>query len=223
VAAVRTAPQQAFHLRRRITRGAHAHPSAIPDESSMQLYLFVQGTVRPHSDLSPLSCTQINTDRHEGRRAAPPHPQTHRCRYTHPNCHVHARGRVPTCTDTHTNIPVIVCITHAVCMPVCTPVCACLCVRLCVRLCGRLSLRLCGWQVGDTSIDLPEATCLIQISSHYGSRRQEAQRLGTPKHTNRHTCTQNCIHARTHTHTHTHPAHVARFSIVAAAALMMVP
>ena len=34
-------------------------------------------------------------------------------------------------------------------------------------------------QVGDTSIDLPEATCLIQISSHFGSRRQEAQRLGT--------------------------------------------
>ncbi|CAG8539606.1 1532_t:CDS:10, partial [Scutellospora calospora] len=32
-------------------------------------------------------------------------------------------------------------------------------------------------KVGDTSIDLPEATCLIQISSHYGSRRQEAQRL----------------------------------------------
>jgi DNA excision repair protein ERCC-3 len=25
---------------------------------------------------------------------------------------------------------------------------------------------------------LPEATCLIQISSHFGSRRQEAQRLG---------------------------------------------
>jgi DNA excision repair protein ERCC-3 len=35
-----------------------------------------------------------------------------------------------------------------------------------------------GNQVGDTSIDLPEATCLIQISSHFGSRRQEAQRLG---------------------------------------------
>ncbi|KAG0061858.1 DNA repair helicase RAD25 [Linnemannia elongata] len=33
-------------------------------------------------------------------------------------------------------------------------------------------------KVGDTSIDLPEATCLIQVSSHYGSRRQEAQRLG---------------------------------------------
>ncbi|OAJ37856.1 hypothetical protein BDEG_21829 [Batrachochytrium dendrobatidis JEL423] len=33
-------------------------------------------------------------------------------------------------------------------------------------------------KVGDTSIDLPEASCLIQISSHYGSRRQEAQRLG---------------------------------------------
>jgi DNA excision repair protein ERCC-3 len=33
-------------------------------------------------------------------------------------------------------------------------------------------------KVGDTSIDLPEATCLIHISSHYGSRRQEAQRLG---------------------------------------------
>ncbi|CAG8437334.1 3439_t:CDS:10 [Ambispora gerdemannii] len=33
-------------------------------------------------------------------------------------------------------------------------------------------------KASDTSIDLPEATCLIQISSHYGSRRQEAQRLG---------------------------------------------
>jgi DNA excision repair protein ERCC-3 len=33
-------------------------------------------------------------------------------------------------------------------------------------------------KVGDTSIDLPEATVIIQISSHYGSRRQEAQRLG---------------------------------------------
>ena len=34
------------------------------------------------------------------------------------------------------------------------------------------------FQVGDTSIDLPEATVIIQISSHFGSRRQEAQRLG---------------------------------------------
>ncbi|KAJ1864946.1 DNA repair helicase RAD25 [Coemansia sp. RSA 2703] len=33
-------------------------------------------------------------------------------------------------------------------------------------------------KVGDTSIDLPEATCLIQVSFQYGSRRQEAQRLG---------------------------------------------
>ncbi|BEJ16468.1 hypothetical protein CspHIS471_0510730 [Cutaneotrichosporon sp. HIS471] len=33
-------------------------------------------------------------------------------------------------------------------------------------------------KVGDTSIDLPEASVLIQISSHFGSRRQEAQRLG---------------------------------------------
>ncbi|KAJ3193009.1 hypothetical protein HK101_005592 [Irineochytrium annulatum] len=33
-------------------------------------------------------------------------------------------------------------------------------------------------KVGDTSIDIPEASVLIQISSHYGSRRQEAQRLG---------------------------------------------
>lgn len=33
-------------------------------------------------------------------------------------------------------------------------------------------------KVGDTSIDIPEANCLIQISSQYGSRRQEAQRLG---------------------------------------------
>jgi DNA excision repair protein ERCC-3 len=33
-------------------------------------------------------------------------------------------------------------------------------------------------KVGDTSLDLPEATCLVQISSQFGSRRQEAQRMG---------------------------------------------
>ena len=33
-------------------------------------------------------------------------------------------------------------------------------------------------KVGDNSTDIPEANVLIQISSHAGSRRQEAQRLG---------------------------------------------
>lgn len=33
-------------------------------------------------------------------------------------------------------------------------------------------------KVGDNSLDIPEANVLIQISSHAGSRRQEAQRLG---------------------------------------------
>ena len=33
-------------------------------------------------------------------------------------------------------------------------------------------------KVADTSFDLPEAYVLIQISSHGGSRRQEAKRLG---------------------------------------------
>eukprot|EP00127_Corallochytrium_limacisporum_P000580 Clim_evm7s20 gene=Clim_evmTU7s20 len=33
-------------------------------------------------------------------------------------------------------------------------------------------------KIGDNSFDLPDANVLIQISSHYGSRRQEAQRLG---------------------------------------------
>lgn len=33
-------------------------------------------------------------------------------------------------------------------------------------------------RVGDTSIDLPGANVIIQISSHFGSRKQEAQRLG---------------------------------------------
>ncbi len=40
-------------------------------------------------------------------------------------------------------------------------------------------------KVGDTSIDLPGANVIIQISSHFASRRQEAQRLGRilrPKH-----------------------------------------
>lgn len=29
-------------------------------------------------------------------------------------------------------------------------------------------------KIGDTSLDIPEASCLIQISAQYGSRRQEA-------------------------------------------------
>ena len=33
-------------------------------------------------------------------------------------------------------------------------------------------------KVGDNSINIPEASVIIQISSHAGSRRQEAQRLG---------------------------------------------
>jgi len=33
-------------------------------------------------------------------------------------------------------------------------------------------------RVGDVALDLPEANVILQISSHYGSRRQEAQRLG---------------------------------------------
>lgn len=32
--------------------------------------------------------------------------------------------------------------------------------------------------VGDTSIDIPEANVIIQVNSHFGARRQEAQRLG---------------------------------------------
>jgi DNA excision repair protein ERCC-3 len=47
---------------------------------------------------------------------------------------------------------------------------------------------ICISKVGDTSIDLPEANVIIQVSSHFGSRRQEAQRLGRilrPKSTTR--------------------------------------
>ena len=33
-------------------------------------------------------------------------------------------------------------------------------------------------RVGDCAIDLPAASIIIQVSSHFGSRRQEAQRLG---------------------------------------------
>ena len=33
-------------------------------------------------------------------------------------------------------------------------------------------------RVGDDSIDIPDASVLIEIDSHHGSRRQEAQRLG---------------------------------------------
>jgi superfamily II DNA or RNA helicase len=34
-------------------------------------------------------------------------------------------------------------------------------------------------KVGDNSIDLPDTNVIIQISAHFGSRRQEAQRMGT--------------------------------------------
>lgn len=37
---------------------------------------------------------------------------------------------------------------------------------------------ICLSKVGDTSIDLPEANVIIQVSSHFGARRKEAQRLG---------------------------------------------
>jgi DNA excision repair protein ERCC-3 len=33
-------------------------------------------------------------------------------------------------------------------------------------------------KVGDVALDLPEANVIIQVASHYGARRQEAQRLG---------------------------------------------
>lgn len=33
-------------------------------------------------------------------------------------------------------------------------------------------------KVGDTALDIPEANVIIQVSSHFASRRQEAQRLG---------------------------------------------
>lgn len=40
-------------------------------------------------------------------------------------------------------------------------------------------------KVGDTALDIPEANVIIQVSSQFGARRQEAQRLGRilrPKH-----------------------------------------
>ncbi len=33
-------------------------------------------------------------------------------------------------------------------------------------------------RVGDVALDVPDANVIIQISSHYGSRLQEAQRMG---------------------------------------------
>ena len=33
-------------------------------------------------------------------------------------------------------------------------------------------------KVGDVAIDVPDANVVIQISSHFGARRQEAQRMG---------------------------------------------
>lgn len=33
-------------------------------------------------------------------------------------------------------------------------------------------------RVGDVALDVPDANVIIQISSHFGSRLQEAQRMG---------------------------------------------
>jgi len=52
--------------------------------------------------------------------------------------------------------------------------------QICLKLFNNSSKHNCLFisSVGDTSIDLPDVNVLIQLSSHYGSRRQEAQRLG---------------------------------------------
>ena len=49
---------------------------------------------------------------------------------------------------------------------------------LCCQTFYSILRTICISKVGDTSIDLPEANVIIQVSSHFGSRRQEAQRLG---------------------------------------------
>eukprot|EP00494_Astrolonche_serrata_P025503 UN25764 len=52
--------------------------------------------------------------------------------------------------------------------------------QICLKLFNHSSKHNCLFisSVGDTSIDLPDVNVLIQISSHFSSRRQEAQRLG---------------------------------------------
>jgi len=52
--------------------------------------------------------------------------------------------------------------------------------QICLKLFNNSSKHNCLFisSVGDTSIDLPDVNVLVQLSSHYGSRRQEAQRLG---------------------------------------------
>ncbi len=52
------------------------------------------------------------------------------------------------------------------CMASCFQPCCFLCVCVCVCVCA---------QVGDTSLDIPDANVIIQISSHAGSRRQEVR------------------------------------------------
>lgn len=52
--------------------------------------------------------------------------------------------------------------------------------KICLNLFNKSPRHNCLFisSVGDTSIDLPDVNVLIQISSHFSSRRQEAQRLG---------------------------------------------
>ena len=47
----------------------------------------------------------------------------------------------------------------------------------CFRQSDSLST-VCLSRIGDMSINLPDANVIIQVSSHFGARQQEAQRLG---------------------------------------------
>jgi len=54
---------------------------------------------------------------------------------------------------------------------------------------------LCLSKVGDMSIDLPNANVIIQVSSHFGSRQQEAQRLGRILRPKKDQCNDGSFHA----------------------------
>jgi hypothetical protein len=47
-----------------------------------------------------------------------------------------------------------------------------------ISFCWNHISAFCIFTVGDAAIDLPDASVIIQISSNFGSRQKEAQRLG---------------------------------------------
>ncbi len=169
-AGVRGAPAQALHLRRHGAPGAHPHPARLQAQPPGQHSLPVKGG---RGGGGPLACcTPPSTSQLASPTLAHGHLFDDQLFRTQPGaarwpaCSLPA---IPACQAAsiksgmfvsllcHVPLPAAACPVQGLHLPCPTPALL---------------------QVGDNSLDIPEANVLVQISSHAGSRRQEAQVRG---------------------------------------------